>query len=134
MKDLDNALKDAYLNLETDDHSPFSIDGYRELKIKISELIVQLFDESIRTAKRSKVEIVSPPHVQKAADYLVKKPHSKKSSLINIVGGLFLGATLSNIISMIVYSGEYPKVAIFITIVLGIAGAFMLGINLAKDY
>jgi len=35
---------------------------------------------------------------------------------------------------MIVYSGEYPKVAIFITIVLGIAGAFMLGINLAKDY
>ena len=133
MKELENVIKAAYLELESKEKSPFSNEGFIEFRQKISQYIIQLFDESIRNARRSDIEIVSPTHVKNASNYLIKKKNSKKTTILKTIGGLLLGSSLSNIYSISIYSINYSTFNILLTIFFAITGSFLLGLHLFKE-
>jgi sensor histidine kinase YesM len=133
MEELEKVIKAAYLELESIEKSPFSDEGFIEFRQKISQYIIQLFDESIRTARKSNIEIVSPTHVENASNYLIKKQHSKKNTILSTIGGLLLGTAFSNILSISIYSIKYSTFNIILTIFFAIIGSFLLGLYLSKE-
>jgi len=133
MNELENAIKNAQHELNGIDKTPFSDKGFAAFEHAISAYVIQLFDESIRSAKKDKVEIVSPTHVDSAANYLTKKPPSKMGNFIITLGGIFLGAAISNIASMALINGDYSFTGLLITILFAMIGSFMLGLYFFKE-
>lgn len=133
MQELENAIRDAYLDLNTIDTASFSEGAFSSFRQQIVQFIIQLFDESLRAAKRTKADTVSPSHIETAANHLVKKSKSKKEQLLNTVGGLFLGSTISNTFAITMLNAEYSAMGILLTVLFGILGSFLLGYNLSRD-
>lgn len=132
MKELEKVIKEAYINLESVEETPFSDKGFIEFRNQISQFIIQLFDESFRIARRSNVEIVSPTHIKTASNN-IKKTNSTRTSILKTLGGLLLGASLSNILSISFYSVSYSPIHLILTILFGITGSFLLGFNLFRS-
>lgn len=127
---LNSAIEEADALLNNIEPSPFSAQAYGCLRDKITSYIGQLISESVKISKRHKADLVSQNHIERASDNLVSKKRGRLNYLIGTLGGIFLGATVSNIFGMLVLNQIYTTSGIVITISTGILGAFMIAINL----
>lgn len=133
MTELEKIFKDVEFTTQNIANEPFSKKAFNKFKEKIGIYISALYIESLKTAKRHKTDNISESHVETASSYLIKNSDSKISKLSGIVGGAFLGATVSNIIAMTALGQTFSTVGLVTTIILGILGSFLIGINLMKD-
>lgn len=134
MNDLEKTILEANSALANIEHKPFSNKAFELVKEKVSIYITELITESVKNSKKSKMDNVSASHVEKASEYLVSKNIRKFSKLLGTIGGVLLGATISNIISMTTYSiSEFSIYGIVSTVILGIAGSFLIAINIFKE-
>jgi histone H3/H4 len=129
---LQRIIQEADNQLQDIEPSPFSPSAFSVLKEKISEYIVQLVSESIKISKRHQADTVSATHVERASEYLVSSTSRRFFRHLGTVGGILLGASLSNILSITV-SGQYSAAGILVSAGLGIIGAFMIALHIAKD-
>lgn len=114
------------------DASPFSHAAFSILKAKISQYIGELTTEAIKVSKRHQADTVSAAHVERASDYLVSSTTRRFFRHLGTVGGILLGASLSNILAMTV-SGQYSTLGTLVSAGLGIIGAFLIALHIAKD-
>ena len=130
--DLQKAINEAEQELTNIDTSPFSLSAFDFLKTKIGEYIAQLISESIKISKRHQADTVSANHVQRASEYLFASTSKRIFRHLGTVGGILLGASLSNLLSM-TGTGQYTTPGILISSGLGIIGSFLIAIHIAKD-
>lgn len=122
----------AERSLNAVDGSPFSPPAFGALKTKISQYVIELVDESIKVSKRHRADTVSAAHVERAAEYLVSSTSRRLYRHLGTVGGILLGAALSNILAMTLTS-QYTGMGTMLSAALGIVGAFMIALHVAKD-
>jgi hypothetical protein len=121
--DAENQLKDI-------NPSPFSIEGFATLKNKIKEYINDLINESIKASKRNKADTVSVFHVEYANNYLITSSSTKKH--IGTIGGVLLGASISNLISILGIDNP-PTIKIILSSLIGMAGTAMIFYYIGSD-
>jgi len=122
----------AEANLKNLDVSPFSQAAFGTLRLKISEYVVELLNESIKVSKRHTADTVSAAHVERAAEYLVSSTSRRFYRHLGTVGGILLGAALSNILAMTL-AAKYTGEGTILSVAFGIVGAFMIALHIAKD-
>ena len=86
--------------LQTIDPSLFSSRAVSRLKENIDDFTSDLVSESIKVSKRYRSDTVSAAHVEKACDYLVANTSRRLFRHLGTVGGILLGAALSNVLTM----------------------------------
>jgi hypothetical protein len=112
--------------------SPFSPPAFATLKDKIGQYVIELVNESINVSKRHRADIVSSAYVERASEYLVSSTTGRLYRHLGTVGGILLGAALSNILAMTL-AGRYTGGGTILSAALGIGGAFMIALHIAKD-
>ncbi len=133
MTELERVLKDVEFTTQNTANDPFTPKAFEKYKEKIGVYISGLYIESLKTSKRHQADNISESHVELASNYLIKNSGSKVSKFFGILGGTFLGATVSNLVAMTALGQTFNSIGIFITIILGVIGSFMIGINLMKE-
>jgi hypothetical protein len=114
------------------DASPFSPPAFDTLKQKVADYIRALIDESAKIAKRHDAETISETYVEDANRVLVSASGRRWFRHLGTVGGILLGASLSNMLSMIT-TQKFSAAPVLATMSLGIIGAFMVALHIAKD-
>lgn len=133
MTEIERIIQDVEYTTQHIAKAPFTIQGFNKFKEKTDVYISSLYVESQKTAKRHKADNISESHIDIASEYLIKNKDSKISKLLGILGGTFLGATVSNLLAMTVLGQKFETIGLVITIILGIIGSFLIGINLIKE-
>ncbi|HEX8367332.1 MAG TPA: hypothetical protein VF604_02090 [Pyrinomonadaceae bacterium] len=118
--------------LEGLNHTPFSEKAFERLKSKISEYSLQLINESLKTSKRRKSDLISTSDVEHSSQYLTYSSGSKLSRNIGTLGGILLGAGLSTFLSMLV-AGAFTANPVLIALSLTVIGMFMVAYQIAKE-
>ena len=131
-QELVQVIQTAESALESIDPSPFSPSAFAALKEKIAEYIVNLVTESIKISRRHQADTVSANHVQRATEYLVSVTSRRFFRHLGTVGGILLGASLSNILSM-AGTGSYTSIGVVLSAGLGITGAFLIALHIGKE-
>ncbi len=129
---LQSIINQAESELSGIDTSPFSHAAFSILKAKIAQYLSELIAESIKISKRHQADTVSAAHVERASDYLVSSTTRRFFRHLGTVGGILLGASLSNILAMTV-SAQYSTLGTLVSAGLGIIGAFLIALHIAKD-
>jgi histone H3/H4 len=114
------------------DPSPFSSQAYRALQEQISRYIAELIGESTREAKRRQLDTVSETHVERAAEILLSNAARNVYRHVGTLGGVFLGASISNLLAMAT-SSTVTFTSITLTTALGVIGAFAIALHIARD-
>lgn len=125
-------VSQAEAHLKGVDASPFSPHAFGTLRSKISEFVVELVNESIKVSKRHRADTVSAAHVERAAEYLVSSTSRRFYRHLGTVGGILLGAALSNILAMTL-AGQYTGGGTILSVALGVVGAFAIALHIAKE-
>lgn len=125
-------VSQAEAHLEGVDASPFSPHAFGTLRSKISDFVIELVNESIKVSKRHRADTVSAAHVERAAEYLVSSTSRRFYRHLGTVGGILLGAALSNILAMTL-AGQYTGGGTILSVVLGVVGAFAIALHIAKE-
>lgn len=133
MKDIENVINNIEIEAKELNNNPFTKQGFTEYRRQISEYIFQLYEESLRLSKRDKSDVISGSYVIEAVSNLRKKNKSKYINIINTIGGLLIGTTFTNIVSILVKKDQTSSLEIIITVSSGIIGAFLLGFYLFKE-
>ncbi len=133
MTEIERILEDVEFTTAYIAKEPFTKQAFDKFKEKIGIYISSLYIESQKTAKRHKADNISESHIYLASEYLIKNKDSKISKLLGILGGTFLGATVSNLLAMTVLGQTFETLGLITTIILGIIGSFLIGINLMKE-
>lgn len=129
---INQITEDAVSQIDQIGPAPFSPSGFNTLKEKISEYIVNLISESIKVSRRHQADTVSSNHVQRATEYLVSVTSRRFFRHLGTVGGILLGASLSNILSM-AGTNQYTTLGVILSASLGITGAFLIALHIGKD-
>jgi histone H3/H4 len=114
------------------DQTTFSPSAFATLKDKIGEYIENLINESVKISRRHQADTVSSAHVQRAAEYLVAITSRRFFRHLGTVGGIILGASLSNILSM-VGNNSLTSLGVLVSVALVIVGASMITLHIGKD-
>jgi hypothetical protein len=133
MNDLEKSVKESLRELENIEISPFSQNGFTQYKGKISDYIYYLYYESYKIAKQNHSEQISSEHVEFASSKIVKARRSGLNNLLTTIGGILVGATVSNIFSITSFGVTYSNTGIVLTIAAGAIGSFILGYCLLND-
>jgi formate-dependent nitrite reductase membrane component NrfD len=129
---IEKVIQDAETAIRKLDPSPFSPNAYSVLRSKIAEHIAELIRESIKVSKRHQSDTVSAAHVERASEYLVSSSARRLFRHVGTLGGIFLGAGISTMLTMTV-AGQYSSLGVLLSAGLGIVGAFMIALHIAKD-
>jgi len=133
MTEIERILKDVEFTTTYIAKEPFTKQAFDKFREKIGIYISSLYVESQKIAKRHKADNISESHIDLASEYLIKNKAGRISKLLGILGGTFLGATVSNLLAMTVLGQTYETLGLVITIILGIIGSFLIGINLMRE-
>lgn len=120
-------------DIEIDDTSPFSPAAYARLREKIVEHITQLVAESVKVSKRHQSDTVSAAHIERASEYLVSSSTRRIFKHLGTVGGILLGAAVYTFLSMATSARQFSIQGTLISATLGIVGAFLVALHMAKD-
>jgi hypothetical protein len=129
---LSSILKDAEARLASIEPTPFSPKAFTALERQINRYIVDLVDESLKTARLRRSDTVSESHVERASEYLVSGAGRTLFRHLGTIGGVLLGASLSNLLAM-ASAGTYTKFGVLFTTGFGVIGAFLIAIHIARD-
>lgn len=124
-----------YVGIDSLEHgrSAFTEPGFETLNGYIAGYIDDLIDQSAKVAKREKTDNISSIHVEKAAEQVAAGKIDKVYKHSGLVGGVLLGAAISNLLGMFT-SGQFPPVSIAITFALAIIGAFLVALSFLHDH
>jgi hypothetical protein len=111
---------------------PFSPRAFETLERHINRYIVDLIDQSVKTATLRRSDTVSESHVERASEYLVSDTRRGAFRHLGTMGGVLLGASLSNLLAM-ASAGAYTKLGVLFTTGFGIVGAFLIALHIARD-
>lgn len=131
-KEIEAVIKSAETEINNIPPSPFSPHAFDVLKFKIVEYISDLVNESIKVSKRHQSDTVSAAHVERASEYLISSTTKRIFRHLGTIGGILLGAALSNLLAMTI-AGQYSASSTLISSALGIVGAFLIALYIAKD-
>jgi hypothetical protein len=112
--------------------SPFTPEAYTSLKIRISEYVTDLVTESSRLAKRDRLDNISAIQVQRANERLVSSTGKRIFRHIGTIGGILLGAALSQALAMTL-GNQYTAISVVASLILGVIGAFMVALHMATE-
>jgi len=129
---LRTAIENAELELSSLAESPFSTAAFERVKEKIAQYITELISESARIAKRHSADTVSSSHVEQASDNLVSSSGKKLFRHLGTIGGILMGAGVSNILAMTT-SNQFSTLSVSVTSALSIVGAFLIALHIAKE-
>lgn len=118
--------------LKAVDPSPFSPQGFTVLKEKVAEYVGALVSESVKMMKRHDADTVSPTYVEDANRYLMSSAGRRWVRHLGTVGGILLGAALSNLLSMTT-AERYSTLAVLVTVAFAIGGTFMVALHISKE-
>ena len=126
------AVHQAEEQIQGVEPSPFSPPAFATLKAEIGQYVIELVNESLKVSNRHRADTVSSTHVERASEYLVSSTTGRIYRHLGTVGGILLGAALSNILAMTL-AGQYTGGGTILSAALGIVGAFMIALHIAKD-
>jgi hypothetical protein len=126
----DNEL--ARIKLRRVDPAPFSPRAFDALQDQIDGYIAELINESVREARRQHVDIVSETHVARASDYLASNSGRRLFRHLGTIGGVLLGASVSNLLAMAT-STNFTYTSVALTTAFGIIGGFVIALHMARD-
>ena len=126
------AVQQAEEQVQGIDPSPFSTPAFKALKERIGQYVIELVNESVKVSKRHRADTVSSAHVERASEYLVSSTSGRIYRHLGTVGGILMGAALSNILAMTL-AGQYTGGGTILSSALGIVGAFMIALHIAKE-
>jgi hypothetical protein len=112
--------------------TPFSAKGFTRLKEGIDEYIDSLTGEAYRIALRSRADTISSAHVEEAERHLVARSTRSVFRHLGTLGGILLGAALSQLVTML-SDAKFNPTGVSLTAVFGIVGAFLVALSMAKD-
>jgi len=128
----DAVLEEAERKLAGVDRGPFSPQAFRVLKLKISDYVRSLIVESAKISRRRRADVISATHIEQASDYLVTSSSRRWFRHVGTLGGIFLGASLSNFLSM-VSANQYSATAVIVSAILAVGGAFAVALHIGKE-
>lgn len=128
----DALVKEAERRVGDLDAGPFSPQAFGALKMKISAYVRALILESTKIARRRREDVISASHVEQASDYLVNNSARRWLRHLGTVGGILLGAALSNFLAM-ASSAQYTATGVLVSATLGIAGAFGVALHIGSE-
>jgi hypothetical protein len=126
------AIRQAEKAIADTNLEPFSPQAFRALQRIVAWFISELVEQSVKVSKRHRADSVAESHVESAANFLVGDAPSRIFRHLGTVGGILLGAGLSNLLAMLatkVMSG----LSVAITVMLGVVGAFLVALHIARD-
>jgi hypothetical protein len=94
----------ALAEINPESFSPKAIEA---LKRSISWFIAELVDQSVKVSKRHRSDNVAESHVETAVQGLVGDAPGRIFRHLGTIGGVLLGAALSNFLSMITTNSLY---------------------------
>lgn len=118
--------------LEPLDSSQFSVQALSTLDRKVTEYAGLLASESIKLSRLYQADTVSAADVERASEYLFSNSRRRIFRRAGTIGGLLLGASLSNFLSMTAATG-YNASGVLISACLGIVGAFLVALHERRD-
>jgi hypothetical protein len=83
-------------------------------------------------SKRHRSDNVAESHVEAAVQFLVGDAPSRIFRHLGTIGGVLLGAGLSNFLSMIT-TKVFTVPSVAITVALAVIGAFLVALHIARD-
>lgn len=115
------------INLES-----FSPKAFEAFQRAINWFIAELVDQSVKVSKRHRADNVAESHVETAVQFLVGDAPGRIFRHLGTIGGILLGAGLSNFLSMVTTKvTTVPSVAI--TVALAVIGAFLVALHIGRD-
>jgi tetrahydromethanopterin S-methyltransferase subunit G len=114
------------------DHSSFSPAAFSALKVKVSQYIADLVEESAKASRRDNLDIISVKHIEIAGERLKQFSSNKIFKNLGVLGGVLLGACLSNLYPMIT-SNQITLSGVLFTLISGIIGAVFLMMSFMKE-
>nr|VFJ46623.1 MAG: hypothetical protein BECKFW1821B_GA0114236_100124 [Candidatus Kentron sp. FW] len=127
-----SVIRQVEIQLQSIDSSAFSLSAFKTLEARIGQYVSELVNESVKVSKRHQADTVSVAHVERASEYLVANTSRRIYRHLGTIGGVLLGAAISNILAMILV-GQYTGGGTISSVTLGIIGAFMVALHMAKD-
>jgi len=128
----DALVQAAERGVENLDPGPFSPQAFHALKMKVSGYVRALVVESARISRRRRADVISASHVEQASDYLVTSSSRRWLRHLGTVGGIFLGAALSNFLAMTT-SSQYTTTGVVVSATLAIIGAFGVAFHIGRE-
>lgn len=128
----DKLVREAERHLDDVDPGPFSPQAFHALKMRVSGYVRSLIVESARISRRRRADVISAAHVEQASDYLVTSSSRRWLRHLGTVGGILLGAALSNFLSM-TSSSQYSTTGVVVSAVLAIIGAFAVAFHIGRE-
>ena len=129
---LDEILERAHAELKKAESTPFSEHALEEFRTQASAYTVELINESVKRAKRHQAEGVSSSDVRHASQYLVSSTSHRIYRHAGMLGGVFFGTALSQVMSMIT-TRQYGLDSIILTFALTLIGSSLITVHMAKD-
>lgn len=125
-------IQNVETQLQISDPSPFSYSAFDMLKAKIAKYVSDLINESVTISKRHRADTISATHVEDASGHLITSTSRRLYRHLGTIGGIILGAALSNILAMSL-TAQYKGDRVILFAVLGIVGAFLIALHIAKE-
>jgi hypothetical protein len=130
-RELDAVIGEAERRLGDVDSGSFSPQPFHFLKLKVSEYVRSLVIESAKLSRRHRADVISAAHVEQASDYLVSRSSHRWFRHIGTVGGILLGASLSNFLAMTT-AAQYSAIGVIISAALAVVGAFGVALHIGR--
>ncbi|HEY0558320.1 MAG TPA: hypothetical protein VGG20_28980 [Thermoanaerobaculia bacterium] len=125
-------LHRALDRLSTDDSGAFSPQAFSELKVRVAMYIRALITDSARIAKRRRSDSISIADIEAASDHLGFTAGRRWLRHTGTVGGILLGAALSNFLAMTT-ANQYNATGVIASAVMAVAGAFAVALHIGFD-
>jgi len=113
-------------------HLAFSASAFARLKERVSQYIGELVDESIKAARHHGADAVSAAHVDRASEQLAASLSRRLFRLFGVVGGVFFGTALSNLLQLMNATQIEPRQAV-VTFIFGVLGAVLVMIQVLRN-
>jgi hypothetical protein len=131
-READAILARAAQELADVSPGPFSPKAFQLLQVKVSEQVRSLILESGKISRRHGADVISASYVEQASDYLVTGSTRRWLRHFGTVGGILLGAAISNFLSMTTI-GHYTTAGVAVSAVLAVAGAFGVALHIGNQ-
>jgi histone H3/H4 len=129
---VDDVIAAANRAAEEFGDGPFSSAAFSRLQESIADFIRAVVLEAARTARRQRSDVISRVDVEQASRYIAAGSGRSPVQHVGTVGGILLGAALSNGLN-IVSSKSYDASGLIVTGILLVVGTFMIAFHIARD-
>ena len=132
ISDVEGVIEQAETEIQGVTILSFSPSAVSSLETSIRDYISELVLESIKSSKRDNVDVVSAKHVDRAHEYLVSSSQRRLFRHLGTVGGIILGAGLSNTLALVT-ANTFSATGVLLSVGLGLIGSFLVAFHIAKE-